>query len=62
MESLAERAEARLLDVIARFTAGEAEVVRAYFAREHVEEAGFRTLGQRLHDGSSPALRLVPLL
>ncbi len=44
MESLAERAEARLLDVIARFTAGEAEVVRAYFAREHTPEEHLEVL------------------
>jgi hypothetical protein len=52
MESLAERAEARLLDVIARFTAGEAEVVQAFFAREHTTEeyldALLRQMGREL--------------
>ncbi len=44
METLAERAEARLLDVIARFTAGEAEVVQTFFAREHTTEEYFDAL------------------
>lgn len=52
MESLTERAEARLLDVIARFTAGEAEVVREFFAREHTTEeyldALLRQMGREL--------------
>jgi hypothetical protein len=34
-ESLAERAERELNDVLARFAAGEAEVVRTFFTREH---------------------------
>ena len=44
MESLAERAEARLLALIARYAAGEAEVVRAYFAQEHTREEHLDTL------------------
>src|SRR5579883_2682586 len=44
MESLAERAESRLLAVIGRYAAGEAEVVRAYFAREHTPEEHFDVL------------------
>ncbi len=51
-ESLATRAEARLLDVIARYTAGEAEVVQAYFAAEHTTaehlEALLRQMGREL--------------
>src|SRR5207302_1178706 len=35
MESLAERAERELNDILARFAAGEAEVVRIFFQREH---------------------------
>ena len=38
MASLAERAETRLLDLIARYAAGEAEVVRVYFEQEHTTE------------------------
>ena len=34
-ESLAERAERELNDILARYAAGKAEVVRTYFAREH---------------------------
>jgi hypothetical protein len=37
-ESLAERAERELNDILARYAAGEAEVVRTYFAREHTPE------------------------
>ena len=37
-ESLAERAERELNDVLARYAAGEAEVVRTYFAREHTRD------------------------
>ena len=37
-ESLAERAERELNDVLARFAAGEAEVVRTFFAREHTRD------------------------
>jgi hypothetical protein len=52
MESLAARAEARLLNVIARFTAGEAEVVQEFFAREHTTEeyldALLRQMGREL--------------
>ncbi len=44
MESLAERAEARLLALIGRYAAGEAEVVHAYFAREHTPEEHFDVL------------------
>ena len=55
MEPLAARAEARLLDVIARFTAGEAEVVQEFFAREHSTEEYLDAL---LHFG---ALTIVPL-
>jgi hypothetical protein len=44
MESLAERAEARLFDVIGRFTAGEAEVVETFFAQEHSTEEHFEVL------------------
>src|SRR5919202_954956 len=35
MESLAERAERELNEILARYAAGEAEVVRTFFAREH---------------------------
>jgi hypothetical protein len=35
METLAERAERELNEILARYAAGEAEVVRAYFARDH---------------------------
>ncbi len=38
MEALAERAEARLMDVIARYAAGEAEVVRVFFSQPHSRE------------------------
>jgi hypothetical protein len=44
MESLAERAETRLLALIGRYAAGEAEVVRAYFAQEHSAEEHFDVL------------------
>src|SRR3954452_22463256 len=37
-ESLAERAERELNDILARFAAGEAEVVRTFFAREHTRD------------------------
>jgi len=37
-ESLAERAERELNDVLARFAAGEAEVVRTFFACEHTRD------------------------
>ena len=52
MDSLAARAETRLLDVIARFTAGEAEVVTTFFAQEHPTEeyleALLRQMGREL--------------
>jgi hypothetical protein len=38
VESLAERAERQLNGILAQYTAGEAEVVREYFAREHTRE------------------------
>jgi hypothetical protein len=38
METLAERAESKLMDLISRFAAGEAEVVHVYFAGEHTRE------------------------
>ncbi|HEY7066880.1 MAG TPA: hypothetical protein VII06_35775 [Chloroflexota bacterium] len=44
MDTLAERAEARLLALIGRYAAGEAEVVRAYFAQEHSHEEHFDVL------------------
>ena len=44
MESLAERAESRLLAVMGRYAAGEAEVVHAYFAQEHSPEENFDVL------------------
>jgi len=38
VETLAERAERELSDILAQYTAGEAEVVREYFARPHTRE------------------------
>jgi hypothetical protein len=44
MDSLAERAETRLLAIIGRYAAGEAEVVEAYFAQPHTPEENFDVL------------------
>jgi hypothetical protein len=52
MDSLATRAETRLLAVIGRYAAGEAEVVTAYFAHEHSREENvdvlLRQMGREL--------------
>ena len=47
-ESLAERAERALNDILARYAAGEAEVVRTYFAREHTPEEHVRMLRRQM--------------
>src|SRR5215210_4799965 len=44
MDQMAERAESRLLALIGRFAAGEAEVVQAYFQHEHTPEEHFDVL------------------
>jgi hypothetical protein len=44
MNSLAERAETRLLALIGRYAAGEAEVVQAYFAAEHTADENLDVL------------------
>jgi hypothetical protein len=47
-ESLAERAERELNDILARYAAGEAEVVRTYFTREHTPEEHVRMLRRQM--------------
>jgi hypothetical protein len=47
-ESLAERAERELNDILARYAAGEAEVVRAFFSREHTPEELARMLRRQM--------------
>jgi hypothetical protein len=47
-ESLAERAERELNDILARYAAGEAEVVRSYFAREHTPDENVRMLRRQM--------------